>query len=265
MNDAEEQRAAWNGHSGKVWVESQKLLDQVLQPFEDAIFEAELGPRVLDVGCGTGSATLRAARSGTAVGVDISAPMLARARERAEAVHLPATFIEADAGTYEFAAESFDTIISRFGVMFFEDPVKAFQNLRRAGKRLRAVAWRSAAENEFMTTAERAVGSMLPSLPPRRPNAPGQFAFANHERVIDVLRASGWHDIDVAILDVTCSMPATQIIPYATRLGPVGRILQESDEATRARVTEKLSAAFAHYIEGNEVRFPAAGWMITAS
>lgn len=262
MNDAEEQRAAWNGHSGKVWVESQELLDRVLQPFEDAIFEAELGPRVLDVGCGTGSATIRAARKGPTVGVDISAPMLDHARARAAKANVPATFILADAATH--ALESFDTIISRFGIMFFEDPVKAFQNLRRTGARLRAVAWRSPAENEFMTTAERAVGSMLPALPPRRPNAPGQFAFGDRTRVIDVLEKSGWRDIDVAVLNVTCSMPASSLIPYATRLGPVGRIFQEADEETRTRVVEKLNAAFAHFIDGNEVRFPAAGWMISA-
>ena len=262
MNDTEDQRAAWNGHSGKVWVESQELLDRVLQPFEDALFEAELGRRVLDVGCGTGSATIRAGRESVAVGIDISAPMLARARERAEAANVPAVFIEADATTYEL--DAFDTVISRFGVMFFEDPVRAFRNLRRTGGALRAVAWRSPAENEFMTTAERAVAALLPALPPRRPNAPGQFAFGSRDRVIDILRASEWRDLDVALLDVTCSMPASALIPYATRLGPVGRVFEESDAATRALVTEKLEAAFSRFVAGDEVRFPAAGWLITA-
>jgi SAM-dependent methyltransferase len=233
----------------------------MLAPFEDAIFEAaDLGPRVLDVGCGTGSTTIAAARRGTAVGIDISAPMLDLARRRAEHVR----FILADAATYAFEPASFDTVISRFGVMFFEDPVQAFENLRRAGERLRVVAWRSAADNPFMTAAERAVGSLLPSLPPRKPGGPGQFAFGDRKHVVDILERSGWQHIDVAPLDRECTMPSAALVPFATNMGPVGRALRDVDEATRASVTQELRAAFAPFVAGDEVRFHGAAWMITA-
>ena len=148
------------------------------------------GGRVLDVGCGTGSTTLAVARrlgaKGRCIGIDISEPMIAAARARAEREGTPASFIRADAQTHAFEPASFDMIISRFGVMFFDDSVRAFANLRRAAKQtpsLRFIAWRSAAENPFMTTAERAAAPLLPNLPARRPDAPGQFAFADRDRV----------------------------------------------------------------------------------
>jgi SAM-dependent methyltransferase len=265
MSEAEEQKALWNGSAGEVWVKSQALLDRLLGPFEAAIFEAaELGPRVLDVGCGTGSTTIAAARRAAAVGIDISAPMLELARERAAKASVDATFILGDASTHAFEPASFDTIISRFGVMFFEDPVRAFENLRRTGGRLRLVAWRSAAENPFMTTAERAVGSLLPSLPPRRPGGPGQFAFGDRKHVVDILERSGWQSIEVEPLDRACTMPSAALMPYATTLGPVGRALRDADEATRASVTEKLRAAFDPFVAGDSESYNAPARRNTA-
>lgn len=265
MNDAEEQISLWNGSAGKAWVDSQELLDRVLAPFEDVILEADLGARVLDVGCGTGSTALAISKRSSVVGVDISEPMLALAKRRAEAAKAPATFVLADAASYAFTPPPFDTVVSRFGVMFFEDPVRAFENLRRAARRLRMVAWRSAAENEFMTTAERAAAPLLPAPPPKRPGAPGQFAFGERERVVEILEGAGWRDVDVSPLDRTCSMPASALVPYVTRLGPVGRVLHELDEATRRRVVEKLEAAFQPFVAGDEVRFVGATWLITAN
>ena len=173
----DEQTALWNGAAGRAWVDAHDLLDQVFRPFEDLLIEAAAaGPagRVLDVGCGTGSTTLAAARLFGAeercVGIDVSEPMIAAARARAEREGLPARFIRADAETYAFEPAEFAVIISRFGVMFFDDSVRAFANLRRAAAdtaELRFVAWRSAAENPFMTTAERRRGA--PAEHPRSP------------------------------------------------------------------------------------------------
>jgi SAM-dependent methyltransferase len=226
---------------------------------------------VLDVGCGTGSTTLAFARrvgaNGRSVGVDISAPMLTLARERAERERLPATFVCADAQVHAFEPESFDAIVSRFGVMFFDDSVRAFANVRgaaRAGAELRFVAWRSAADNPFMTAAERAVAPFLPNLPARDPDAPGQFAFADGGRVRRILEASGWTEIDVAPIDVVCSLPEQDLERYLTRVGPIGRVLQEADERTRARIIEALRPAFAPYVDGADVRFTGACWMVTA-
>jgi SAM-dependent methyltransferase len=270
----EEQAKLWNGPAGSAWVELQDVLDRVLEPFEHLLVEAVAASgagRVLDVGCGTGSTTLAAARlpstKGRCVGIDISAPMIAVARARAEREHTPPSFICANAQTHAFEPSSFDMLISRFGMMFFDDSMRAFANLLRAatdGGELRFVAWRSGAENPFMTTAERAAAPLLPDLPPRPPDAPGQFAFADPHRVLSILEQSGWADIDIRPIDVPCALPEMELREYVTRLGPVGLYLREADERTRARLTETVLAAFDPYVLGAEVRFDAACWMVRA-
>lgn len=269
-----EQAKLWNGPSGLAWVEAQAVLDRMFQPFEDMLVDAisaVSGRRVLDIGCGTGSTTIAAARKlgpkGNCVGIDISEPMIASARTRAERDGVPASFICADAQTCAFEAASFDTIISRFGVMFFDDPVRAFANLRRAaseGAELRFAAWRSAAENPFMTTAERAAAPLLPKLPARRPGAPGQFAFADPDKVQRILAESGWTAIDIQPIDVACTFPEAELVSYLSLLGPVGLALREADERTRMQVIETVRAAFEPYVHGSEVRYTAACWMVTA-
>lgn len=270
----DEQTKLWNGLAGHAWVEAQELLDSMFKPLEDLLVEAVLagaGRRVLDVGCGTGSTTLAVARllgeKGRCTGIDISDPMITAARARAEREGTPAGFIRANAQDHAFEPASFDMIISRFGVMFFDDSVRAFANLRRAAKddaQLRFVAWRSPSENPFMTTAERAAAPLLPNLPARRPDAPGQFAFADQHRVHRILEESGWAGIDIRPIDVACTLPEKELVRYLTRLGPLGRILHEADERTRTQVIETVRAAFEPYVHGAEVRYTAACWRVGA-
>ena len=269
-----EQKALWNSGGGCAWVDLQEALDHMYQPLEDLLVDAVAAAaarRVLDVGCGTGSTTLATARRlgahGTSVGIDISEPMIAAARERAQRESSPARFIVADAQGYAFEPASFDAIIARFGVMFFDDPVAAFANLRRAlraGGELHAITWRDPAENPFMTTAERAAAPLLPNIPPRRTDAPGQFAFADAQRVRKILEDSGWVDIYLRPLDVICAFPEKELLTHMTRLGPLGRILEATDEATRKRVIDTVRKAFDPYVHDTEVRFNAACWMLTA-
>ncbi|MGT2509850.1 class I SAM-dependent methyltransferase [Cupriavidus basilensis] len=269
-----EQMALWNGRAGRAWVESQALLDQMFKPFENLLAEvARAGSwrRVLDVGCGTGGTTLAVARQlgakGHCTGIDISEPMIAAARARARQEDTTASFIRADAQTHAFAPASFDMIISRLGVMFFDNPVLAFANLRRAASDdagLRCLAWRSAAENPFMTTAERAAAPLLPNLPARQPGAPGQFAFADRHRVASILEESGWAAIDIQPIDVECTLPENALTGYLTRLGPVGLVLEDADERTRAQVIDTVRAAFDPYVHDEEVRYTAACWMVSA-
>ncbi|MFF5228777.1 methyltransferase domain-containing protein [Dactylosporangium sp. NPDC000521] len=272
----EAQTALWNGRAGAAWVSAQAMLDEVFRPFEDLLAAAVRGGgRVLDVGCGAGSTTVAAARKagpgGRCVGVDIAAPMIAAAADRAGREGVPAVFVQADAQEHDFGAAAFDTIISRFGVMFFADSVRAFTNLRRAaapGALLRAVTWRGVEENPFMTTAERAAAPLLPSLPRRRPDAPGQFAFADPAKVRGILRDAGWTAVDIRPLDVPCAFPEASLVPYFTRLGPLGLVLGDVAEPARTRIVETVRAAFAPFVvdlpAGAEVRFTAACWQVDA-
>lgn len=268
----DEQSALWNGPAGRAWVEMQDLLDAMMKPFEAPLVEAAAGgTRVLDIGCGTGSTTLAIARSlGTAAhctGVDISAPMLALARQRAETAGSPVAFVNADAQTHAFEPAAFDRLVSRFGVMFFNVPARAFANLRGAaapGALLSVIVWRGAAENPFMTTAERAAAPLLPELPPRRLDAPGQFAFADRAKVETILAQSGWADVALEPLDVDCAFPAHELPRYVGWMGPVGNFLQKADAATRARVLAAVLPAFEPFVHDDEVRFPAACWRVTA-
>ena len=270
----EDQSALWNGAAGQTWVEAQEPLDQMFRPFEKVLVDTVLARRarsVLDIGCGTGATTLAIARAldgGNSVGIDISEPMLALARARAEREQLPTTFVAADAQVHAFEPGSFDLMVSRFGVMFFSDPIRAFANLRTAvhrGGDLALIAWRSPAENRFMTAAERAAAPLLPDVPPRRADAPGQFAFADSTRVTRILQQSGWAEIDIRALDVVCSFRKADLVGYLTRIGPIGRALRAADAQTRARITEAVLPAFDPYVHGEEVRFVAACWMIGAT
>jgi hypothetical protein len=158
-------------------------------------------------------------------------------------------------------------IVSRFGVMFFADSVRAFANLRRAAKadaELRFIAWRSPDENPFMTTAERAAAPFLPNIPARQPNLPGPFAFADAKRLHQILAASGWAEIDIQPIDVPCSFPEKELMGYVTRIGPLGQVLHETDDQTRTRIVEAVRDAFTPFVHGAEVRTTAACWTVGA-
>jgi SAM-dependent methyltransferase len=272
----QDQSTLWNEASGHAWVEMQATLDRMLAPFETLLIEQGLDDqtrRVLDVGCGSGSTTFAAARrlgkqQGSAVGIDISAPLLEVANQRARRESVGnAAFVNADAQTHAFEPQQFDAVISRFGVMFFDDPVAAFTNIRRAARsdaRLSFVAWRSRADNPFMTAAARAAAPLLPSLPTPDPNAPGQFALADPDRVRRILGESGWSRIDLRPIDVPTSVPKQDLFVYVTKMGPVGAALREADAPTRERVTAAVRAGFEPFIQNDEARFKSACWLVTA-
>lgn len=271
----EEQKALWNDVKGCAWVEAQGLLDDLFRPLENLLFSAaaiEPGHHVLDVGCGTGGTTVAAARlaadAGQATGIDISEQMIAAANARAREQGVPADFIAADAQHHAFAPASFDRIVSRIGVMFFEDPVAAFTNLRQAAKdggELHFVAWRSPMENPFMTIAERTAAPLLPGLlPPRDPDAPGQFAFAEERRISDILQDSGWTQIQIRPVDLACLFPETALTFFLSRMGPLGQVLHQVDGRLRVEIIENVRAAFEPYVKSDEVRFTSACWLVSA-
>jgi SAM-dependent methyltransferase len=274
-NQAEGYTAIWNGSAGDVWVEMQEQLDRIFAPVEALLADevAALAPRsVLDVGCGTGATTLAAARrlagGGYSLGIDVSEAMIETARQRARREGLGATFVSGDAQRYVFARASVDLFISRFGVMFFDDFVAAFANLHHAareGAQLRFVTWRGPEENPYMTAAESTAAPFLPDMPVRDPAGPGQFGLADAARTQGLLQDAGWTEIDHQPIDFACSLSASELERYFTRLGPVGTMLQKADAETRARVIEVLQPAFAPFVVGDEVRFTAACWLVSAT
>lgn len=275
MTEANRQQAEqWNNTSGPVWVEMQGLLDQMLAPFAERLVASAFpgeGRRALDIGCGAGATTLAMAErlgpGGHCVGVDISEPLIAAAKARAAAGGTGAAFLCADAQTHDFDGEAFDAVISRFGVMFFDDPVAAFANIRKAsapGAPLAFVTWRSPAENPFMTTAARALASLLPPMPPPDPNAPGQFAFADPGRVQTILAESGWRDVQIERLDQTCVIPGEDLPSFAVKMGPSSQALRQADAATQAAAVPLLQAAYEPFLDGGVVRFDAACWQVSA-
>jgi SAM-dependent methyltransferase len=270
----EEQAQLWNGSAGRAWVEGRAMMDHMLRPFQDrlvAAVAAQAGEQVLDIGCGTGAVTLAIAKErpgGMVTGIDISAPMLAMAEARARDAALAANFVLADAQSHDFAEHGFDMLVSRFGVMFFGQPVQAFGNLHRAtrpGGGLCFFAWRGAAENSFMSLAEQVAAPLLPALPPRRPpGTPGQFAFAEHDHVRGILRDSGWNRIDIAPVDVECGFPAEQLPTYLSRFGPLGRVMEGLEPDRRQDLLGRLLDAFSPFVQAEEARFATACWQVTA-
>ncbi len=247
----DEQPKHWNGVAGCAWVEEQELLDRMFQPLEDLLVDAVVAGsgqssarRRLRRGRHTLAVARRLGAKARCVGVDISDPMIAAARARAESEGACASFIRADVQTHPFEPADFDMIISRFGVMFFNDPVLAFANLRSAARddaELAFIAWRSAEENPFMTTAERAAAPLVPNIPVRQPDSPGQFGFADRHRVAGILDESGWANIDIRAIDVNCTLPEKDWSD--TSPGWVRSVWSSegSDDRIRARASSKPS------------------------
>jgi SAM-dependent methyltransferase len=267
------QAQLWNNQAGHNWVDQNAMLDRLFASFEQPLVEAAQDAHaVLDVGCGAGATTFAVARSlrpqGRCTGADISTPLIELARRKAAETGADNTdFLVADVQQHAFQPGTFDAVISRFGVMFFDDPAAAFANLRRASRRdaaLACIVWRGAAENPFMTAAERAAASLLPEAPPRAADAPGQFAFADPDRVSGILAAAGWRDVELQPLDVACAMPAEDLETYAVRMGPVSLALPSLDEDRRNAVIDAVRRGFAPYLADGVARFTAACWMVRA-
>lgn len=275
----DEQAELWNGIAGRGWVEAQEVMDDLLRPFENRLLEElavvmDESPvrTLLDVGCGTGSTTMAAARrigtGGRCVGVDISEPMLnhARFRAQAQAKDLAIEFVHADAQEHALQKDFYDQIISRFGVMFFADSIKAFANLRsgiKSGGRLAFVAWRSPQENPFMTVPVKAAAQFV-EIPPTPPNAPGQFGFADSKWVEHILKQSGWVDVEIDPFDTTCSMPSQNLRDFLNNVGPVSRLLPDVDDCKKQQIIDATIEALESYRKDSEISFDAACWLVRA-
>jgi len=273
-----DQAASWNGSSGRAWTERQAFMDRLLQPVSDALLaspDIRAGIRVVDIGCGTGGTTLELARlvgpEGHVLGLDISAPMLARARERTPA-GTPVDFVEADATIYPFPPAAADLLFSRFGVMFFAEPALAFANMRKAlkpGGRVIFACWRDPNDNPYFTVALDAARAVLPPQPPVDTDVPGPFAFADRRKVERILDEAGYREIALRPLDLMFDEGAggglAAAVESALQIGAVSRALQDQPETVRAAAAAAISAALAAHETPDGVMVLGRIWIVTAS
>jgi SAM-dependent methyltransferase len=274
-----EQSEHWNTGPGVAhWVANQARYDRMHAPFTALILDAaalRAGLNVLDVGCGSGGTTLAAARlvaPGRATGLDLSGPMLAQARAGAEAAGLAnVAFQQGDAQVQAFEPASFDTVISRFGVMFFADPVAAFANIRsaiRPGGRLVFVCWQPLAANQWILVPGAALAEHLPPPPPAPADGPGMFAFADPDRLRPILAAAGWRDVEIASEHASILVGGGGSVDDAVeflRTATQGRtMLAGADTATADRALASVRAALTPHADADGVHLDAAIWLVQA-
>ena len=271
----------WNGQSGERWIAHQARLDTRLAVFGQAAIEAAApaaDERVLDVGCGAGASSLalaaRVGAGGQVLGVDISEPLIARARALAPQ-DTSALFCVADASSAELPEGAFDILFSRFGVMFFDDPTGAFAHMRRAlkpGGRVAFVCWRGAAENDWVHLPMGAIRGIVPPMEPPDPEAPGPFSFGDRGRVARILTAAGFTDIAIEPFDAsvpfgegaTRDTAIDEAVKMTFEVGPLSRVLADQPDDIRARASAAVRAAFAGRPGERSVMIDSATWIVTA-
>lgn len=273
-----EQAGFWTERA-KAWVEKQPFFDALLAPALDLVLDrASLTPgaRVIDIGCGTGASLLAAAArvgpAGHVTGVDVSQPMIDLARRRVgEAGLAHVDCVLGDAQVHAFAPGSADHVISRFGVMFFEDPIAAFANIAtvlKPGGRLTFVTWAGMADNPWFRDPASAAKSVVGAPPPPDPRAPGPMAFSETGYIEDILSASGFDAIDITTVSPDLTPPGSleEVVRFAANEGPVNRILEEmgGSEADREVIYQRLLEVMAPYQTGSKVLVPSRLHVVSA-
>jgi ubiquinone/menaquinone biosynthesis C-methylase UbiE len=272
-----DQIAYWNGPGGQRWADRQAAQDILLRPIANLLIDRakpKMGERVIDVGCGSGATTIlfgqKVAPSGHVFGIDVSGPMLERARQTAPK-ELPVDFALADATVYPFDPQSFDLLASRFGVMFFADPAKSFSNIHgalRPSGRLAFACWREPRENPWMMAPLQAVYKHAPRLPQQGPEDPGPFSFASEARVHRILDAAGFKGITMEpcnlALDIAVGGGLEAAVSGALEIGPANRALEGQPAAVREAAMQSIREALAPHVKGDTVPLAAAIWIVTA-
>ena len=273
-----DQRRYWNEKGGPTWVANEEMYDQELEPLGHIAMDrakVTLGEQVLDVGCGMGHTSLelaeRVGTDGLVMAVDIAAPMIERAQQRARHAGLEnIRFQLADAQTFAFQAAQFDLLFSRFGVMFFDDPVAAFRNLLRAlrsGGRLAFVCWRGVEDNEWVSVLFEALSRHVEVERPLT-NGPGPFGFADDRRVRSILERAGFIDVAMERVDERLLFGGTgtldQVVPNIMQLTVVTRALDRAGVAASPEITASIRAAVAPFETAQGIRLGSASWVVTA-
>lgn len=270
-----EEAAAWDGEDGDQWTEHEERYNAFVRPHGRRLLDlARIGPadRVLDIGCGCGESTRDAARVtvlGTALGVDLSARMIGRARERAQTEGLVnVRFALADAQVYPFQSRAFDVAISRFGAMFFGDPVAAFRNIGRAlqpGGRLVLLAWQELHKNEWLRVLRDALAAGR-TLPSPRVGVPGPFGLADAAGVRRLLASAGFEAIDLEDVHepVYVGAGVEEAFGFARAFGLTQGLLEGLDATARKGALETLRSMLAAHQTDSGVLLDSRAWLITA-
>lgn len=268
-----EQAEFWTHGSGMKWVEREEDLNATFEPVNELIAAGAqplAGAQVLDIGCGTGATARRMAQEAAAVhATDISESLLAQARRSAQGVP-NMTFALADAQTADLGEGVYDIAVSRFGVMFFADPVAAFVNIRRAlkpGGRLAMACWAPFKDNPWFTIPRFIATDRLGRLPPFDPYAPGPFAFAETDRTLGILHDAGFTArVSTQTLALTPRGGAAQVADLATRVGPAQTVLRERNgtEEDLEAIRTEVEAAFKPFETDSGMRVPASIHLYTA-
>lgn len=272
-----EQAAAWDGAEGRHWVAHQARYDTMLRGFTDPLLTAAAiaeTDRVLDVGCGCGQTTRLAARRaarGTALGIDLSGPMLARAREVAVDEGLTnVAFQQADAQVHPFARHGFDVAISRLGVMFFDDPAAAFANIGAAlapGGRLAVLTWQDIPRNEWIAVPAAGALAHIP-LPEDfgSADAPGPFSLSDLDRITELLAGAGFRDVTATAVEAPLRLgdDADDAVAFIRGTDMARGLLESVDAATAARALDAVADAVRPYERPDGLALGGAAWLVTA-
>nr|WP_070958968.1 class I SAM-dependent methyltransferase [Hyphomonas sp. Mor2] len=268
----------WNGDAGRKWVDQSNFLDSMLAPFADQVLHGaaiQTGERALDIGCGAGiltlEATTRAGGGAGSLGVDVSAPLLELARQRASERGSLATFEQADASAYT-VTEKLDLMISRFGVMFFERPAEAFANIRaqiRPGGRLAFICWQALPLNDWAFAPFQAALPLLKQAPPSPdPTAPGPFAFADKDRVAGLLTEAGWKSVSIEAFEPEIALPGNDVetsARFMLELGPLSRLVAEQDLDPKSILEAVMARLDASSNAQGQVSMSSACWLVRAN
>ena len=273
----QDQGQAWNEASGRSWVrqdaEMTKRLSSINKLLLDNLGKVD-GQRILDIGCGSGTTTIALAelvgQNGNVTGLDISAPLLELARQKAGANQL-IDFIQADAQSHQFTAPYYDLVISRFGVMFFENPLKAFTNIRgamRQNGRLSFVCWAPFQENEFFTLPLQIVQTHTKQMFDNPGKEPGPFAFSDADYLDDVLNKAGFQRISIAKKSVEISNDGSpeEDADLMMEIGFGGRALRsaEPDDATIKAVRDDFIAQSQAHFDGSKISYDGTIYLVNA-
>jgi len=261
---------------GEHWVVEADRYDAMLRPFGEAVLAAaglSPGERVLDVGCGNGAMTIDAGQrvgpQGTALGIDISAPMLGLARRRASEAGVDnVEFVEADAQIHPFEEEGLDAILSRFGIMFFDEPEAAFANLARALQprgRVAFVCWQELFQNEWMLVPGAAAAQHV-GLPEMEPGTPGPFALADGDRVRQLLESAKFEDVSLesAGRPMRVGDDVDDTVTFFQSTDIAHRLMADAPEDKVAAALDSIREALVPYAVDEGVVLNGTAWLVTA-